>query len=109
MEGFIASFFVGVLLVVLGALNIRGDISMLHSYHTHRVSEEDRAPFGKKIGLGTVICGASVSVFSILSFLSLYLNNQILLYIGTGALILGLICGLGLIFYALFKYNKGIF
>ena len=109
MEGYIISFIVGVVCVVLGVSNMRGHISSLHSYHRHRVSEEDKVPFGKKVGLGTIICGAAIMVFSILSAINLYIENQLLVIVGTVLLVAGLVAGLGLSFYAMIKYNKGIF
>ena len=109
MEGYITSFIVGIVCVVLGASNMRGHISSLHSYHRHRVSEEDKIPFGKKVGLGTIICGAAIMAFSILSAINLYIENQLLVIVGTVLLVAGLVAGLGLSFYAMIKYNKGIF
>lgn len=109
MLEFIVTFLVGVILIVLGISNMRGNISSLHSYHRHRVSEEDRIPFGKKVGLGTIICGCAVIVFSILSAVTLYTENNVFMIVGTVLLIAGLVAGLGLSFYAMIKYNKGIF
>lgn len=106
MEGYIISFIVGVVCVVLGVSNMRGHISSLHSYHRHRVSEEDKVPFGKKVGLGTIICGAAIMAFSILSAINLYIENQLLVIVGTVLLVAGLVAGLGLSFYAMIKYNK---
>jgi hypothetical protein len=45
MAGNIVTFLVGVVCIVLGISNMRGNISSLHSYHRSRVSEEDRSPF----------------------------------------------------------------
>ena len=83
MEGYIISFLVGVVCVVLGVSNMRGNISSLHSYHRHRVSEEDRIPFGKKVGLGIIICGCAIMLFSILSAITLYIENQMFVTVGT--------------------------
>ena len=109
MSGYIVSFLVGVLFIVLGISNMRGKISSLHSYHRHRVSEEDRIPFGKKVGLGTIICGCAIMAFSILSAIAFYTETQMFVLLGTVLLIAGLVVGLGLSFYAMIKYNKGIF
>ena len=109
MMEFIVPFIVGVVLIVLGILNMRGNISSLHSYHRHRVSEEDRIPFGKQVGLGTVIIGVGIIIFSILSAITLYTENNIFVLIGTAVLIVGIIVGLVLSFKAMIKYNKGIF
>ena len=77
MAGFIGSFLVGIVCVALGVSNMRGNISSLHSYHTHRVSEEDRIPFGKLVGWGTILCGASVMAFSVFSAITLYTDKEI--------------------------------
>ncbi|MBO5294749.1 MAG: hypothetical protein J6B71_05865, partial [Clostridia bacterium] len=94
---------------VLGISNMRGNISSLHSYHRHRVSEEDRIPFGKQVGLGTIIIGVDIMVFSVLSSVTLYTENDIFILIGTAILIIGIILGLIISFRAMIKYNKGVF
>ena len=109
MMEFIVPFIVGVVLIALGISNMRGNISSLHSYHRHRVSEEDRIPFGKQVGLGTVIIGVGIIIFSSLSAITLYTENNIFVLIGTAVLIVGIIVGLVLSFKAMIKYNKGIF
>ena len=109
MATFIGSFIVGMICIVLGILNMKGNISSLHSYHRHRVSEQDRIPFGKKIGLGTIFSGAAISAFSVLSTVTLYTENQLFLLVGTVLMISGLVIGLAISFWAMMKYNKGIF
>ncbi len=109
MTSYIVAFLVGVLCIVLGISNMRGNISSLHSYHRHRVSEEDRIPFGKQVGLGTVIIGIGIIIFSSLSAVTLYTENNIFTLIGTAVLIVGIVVGLIMRFKAMIKYNKGIF
>ena len=109
MMEFIVPFIVGVVLIALGISNMRGNISSLHSYHRHRVSEEDRIPFGKQVGLGLVIIGVGIMVFSVLSSVTLYTENDIFILIGTAILIIGIILGLVISFRAMIKYNKGVF
>ena len=109
MAGNIVIFLVGVVCIVLGISNMRGNISSLHSYHRYRVSEEDRIPFGKQVGLGTMIVGIGIIVFSILSSITLYTENNIFILVGTAFLIVGIILGLVISFRAMIKYNKGIF
>ena len=109
MAGNIVTFLVGVICIILGTSNMRGNISSLHSYHRHRVSEEDRIPFGKQVGLGTIIVGIGIIVFSVLSSVTLYTENNIFILVGTAILIIGIILGLVLCFRAMLKYNKGIF
>ena len=109
MTGNIVTFLVGVVCIVLGISNMRGNISSLHSYHKSRVSEEDRIPFGKQVGLGTIIVGIGIIVFSVLSSVTLYTENDIFILVGTAVLIIGIILGLVISFRAMIKYNKGIF
>ncbi|MDO4743535.1 MAG: hypothetical protein Q4B04_05830, partial [bacterium] len=109
MAGNIVTFLVGVVCIVLGISNMRGNISSLHSYHRNRVSEEDRIPFGKQVGLGTIIVGIGIIVFSVLSSVTIYTENDIFILVGTAVLIIGIILGLVISFRAMIKYNKGIF
>ena len=109
MAGNIVTFLVGVVCIVLGISNMRGNISSLHSYHRSRVSEEDRIPFGKQVGLGTIIVGIGIIVFSVLSSVTLYTENDIFILVGTAVLIIGIILGLVISFRAMIKSNKGIF
>ncbi len=92
---------IGVFLIVVGILNTKGHISMLHSYHRKRVKEEDVLPFGKKIGAGSIIIGLTIIAAGISDLLSLNIANIIL--------IVGFTSGIILIVYAMMKYNKGIF
>ena len=109
MAGNIVAFLVGIVCIVLGISNTCGNISSLHSYHRHRVSEEDRIPFGKQVGLGTMIIGIGIIIFSVLSAVTLYTENNIFILIGTAVLIVGIVAGLIISFKAMIKYNKGIF
>ena len=109
MVSYILSFLVGIICIILGISNMKGNISSLHSYHRHRVSEEDRIPFGKKVGLGIIIVGVGVIIFSALSAIALYTENNIFILIGTAILIISIIVGLFISFKAMIKYNKGIF
>ncbi len=105
----IVTLLVGIVCIILGISNMRGNISSLHSYHRNRVSEEDRIPFGKQVGLGTIIVGIGIIVFSILSSVTLYTENNIFILVGTAFMIVRIILGLVMSFRAMIKYNKGIF
>jgi len=100
---------VGALIVLLGAINMTGNISSLHSYHRHRVREEDRLPFGRMVGLGTILCGLSVIVFGIMMFVYEKTKIEAFSLVGTVLLLVGLAIGLILTFRAMIKYNGGIF
>ena len=100
---------VGIAIIVIGVFNRMGNVSMMHSYHTKRVSEEDRIPFGKMVGLGMIIIGISVIAASALTVASTLLQSGIYSTVGYVILALGFVIGLGIAFYAMIKYNKGIF
>lgn len=106
MDHYIAPLVVGVICIVLGILNMTGNLSSLHSYHRNHVSEEDRIPFGRRVGLGTLLCGVALLCFGGFSAAAFYTQNQVFTVIGYVVLIAGLIVGLGLSLYAIFKYNK---
>ena len=105
MFEFIVMIMVGILFIVIGVLNTHGNVSMLHSYHRERVSEEDRLPFGRMVGAGMIILGSGIAVSGIL----MIGFNKLLTFIGTAVLAVSFCLGLGLAFYAMIKYNKGIF
>ena len=109
MESFVLEFLVGVLLIVLGIVNRKGNITLLHSYHRQRVSEEDRLPYGKAIGLGCILIGCTIIVNSGLSLAAVLTENKFFSLIGTGVMVVGLAIGLVVIFRAMSKYNKGVF
>ena len=108
MENIITAI-IGVVCIVIGIINRKGNISTLHSYHRNRVSEKDRLLFGKMVGLGMIIIGISMIIMGALSFIATILQNNLYLTLGSAALIVGLVIGLGITFYAMIKYNKGIF
>ena len=105
----IITLIIGIVCVLLGVQNARGNISSLHSYHRHRVSEEDRLPFGRMVGLGTIIVGVGIILFSILSAVTLLTDNDVYILIGDAVMIIGIVVGLCISFYAMKKYNGGIF
>ena len=100
---------IGIICIIIGISNRKGNIETLHSYHRKRVSEEDRVPFGKLVGLGMIVIGIALIINGGLMYAGTYLENDILVFAATGVLIAGLVAGLGISFYAMIKYNKGIF
>ena len=108
MGGSVVSFIVGIVCIVIGISNMRGNISSLHSYHRSRVKEEDILPFGRLVGMGTIIVGAAIMLFSALSALAVALGNDVYTVIGTVVMIVGIVAGLGVAFYGMKKYNGGI-
>ena len=109
MVTFITTLLVGILIAVLGIINMTGNISSIHSYHRHKVSEENKKPFGRLVGLGTLIIGIGIVIYGALFFAFEKTGTAALMTIGNVVLIGGIIIGLGLSFFAMIKYNKGIF
>lgn len=105
----VVSLFVGIVCIVLGVSNMRGNISSIHSYHRNRVKEEDVIPFGRLVGLGTILIGVGIIVFGGMTIVTNVTENDFFLILGIGILIVAVIIGLCLSFYAMIKYNKGIF
>lgn len=109
MPEYIVTLILGIVFIVIGRSNRRGNISSLHSYHRKRVSEEDRLPFGRQVGLGTMIIGAGLLVFSAMCAAAAYFEMQALTLVGTVALLAFMAVGCVIVFHAMIKYNKGIF
>ncbi|MBE6546633.1 MAG: hypothetical protein E7668_04245 [Ruminococcaceae bacterium] len=100
---------IGLLLCILGIINMTGNISSLHWYHRQRVTEENRKPFGRLVGLGTLIIGIAIITFGLLLFLHEKTQLDWIAILGTAALLSGIVSGMIISFYAMIKYNKGIF
>ena len=109
MVAFITLVTLGLLVCVLGVINMTGNISSLHSYHRKRVTEEDRKPFGKLVGLGTLLVGIAMVVFGVLFLMFEKTQRDLYVILGTILLIAGIVAGMAISFYAMMKYNKGIF
>ena len=105
----IAFVIVGVVCIIIGILNRKGNISMLHSYHRKRVSEENVLPFGKMVGLGMIIIGAALIFAGIFSFVAINLDSAVCSIVSNVTLIVGLLIGLAITLYAMIKYNRSVF
>lgn len=99
----------GLLIAVMGAINMTGNINSLHSYHRHRVREEDRVPFGRMVGGGTLIVGVGTIAFSVLMMIHHATEAEVLVWIAIALLLVCIAAGLALSFWGMIKYNKGIF
>lgn len=96
---------VAAIIIVMGIINLKGNISTLHSYHRARVKDEDVKPFGRLMGIGTIIIGIGIIINSITN----YIGGKALVLIGSAILFMSIAIGIVICFYALKKYNKGIF
>ena len=91
----------GLLLSVMGIVNMTGDIGTIHSYNRRKIREEDIPKYGKAVGAGTLIIGVSL----VIAFLATFWKEELVAFI----LLPAIVVGLALILYAQFKYNRGIF
>ena len=109
MPAAVVVFLVGILCIVIGISNMRGNISSLHSYHRNRVSEEDILPMGRKVGAGMIVVGGSIVIFGVLMAAAFLTDVEVLTIIGTAVMVAGLAVGLTVSMRAIIKYNKGLF
>jgi len=109
MVAFITLLALGALVCVLGIINMTGNISSLHWYHRHRVTEKNRKPFGKLVGSGTLIIGLAMIVFAVLFLIFEKTQLEVLVIIGIVEMFMGIAVGTAISFYAMKKYNGGIF
>lgn len=109
MSEFISTTVIGLLMAIIGIVNMSGNISSLHWYHRQRVTEENRKPFGKRVGLGTLICGISCMFFGVMSLVFERTSLTAFIYIGGAGLLIGLAVGIIISLLAIQKYNKGLF
>ena len=99
--GNVILLFLGVIISVMGVVNIKGNIITIHAYNRRNVKEEDIPKYGKAVGTGTLIMGISL----VLGFVASLWSEEMITYI----ILIGVAVGLGFILYGQFKYNGGIF
>ena len=99
--GYVPLLFLGIIISIMGVINLRGNLSTIHWYNRWKVSEADAPKYGKAMGLGTLIIGVSIALTAALQML---LDSEIVY----GITIAGTIIGAAVILYAQLKYNKGI-
>ncbi|MBO7303357.1 MAG: hypothetical protein J6U68_04140 [Clostridia bacterium] len=109
MVAMIVTIALGVLLCVIGGINMTGNISSVHSYHRKRVREEDKKKFGLLVGIGTIVIGLGIAAFGILYYIYERTDVRACVNAGTAAIIGSCVVGLFFSFFAMIKYNKGIF
>lgn len=99
--GDIALLVIGLLIVVLGVVNMRGNVSTIHWYNRMRVKEEDLPQYGKVLGLGTIVIGVGM----IFAYLMTLWNEHYVSHF----LIISSVIGFLIMLYGQLKYNNGIF
>ena len=109
MEKIIVAIIAGIVLIVVGILNTKGNLSTIHRYHIKRVTPENALPFGRLVGLGTIIIGASLILLGVFTLISVLAKSRTFEIVGLIIFGVGLLVGIGFSFYAMIKYNKGLF
>lgn len=109
MGAVIGPIMIGIIISIFGFFNMKGNISSVHWYHRSRVTEENKLPFGRMVGLGTIIIGIGIAIFGCLNFMAQQTQKEFFVTIGAVVVIISILAGLVLSFYAMIKYNKGIF
>lgn len=92
----------GVMLILLGAFNLRGNIATIHWYNRRKVSKEDQLPYCRLHGFGTLVIGTSMVISAVVQAL-------VSIEAGSWIILAGIVIGLALMLTAQFKYNKGLF
>lgn len=102
MNSLVAMIIFGIIISIIGIINMTGNISSIHLYHRKRIKKENYKKYGFLVGCSTLIMGVSLMLDSLV---------QIILKISTFDYItlFGFIVGIIIFLYAQFKYNKGIF
>ena len=106
---FITLFILGAVCIAIGIMNMKGNLSLIKRRHIRRVAPENRLVFGRIVGVGTIITGVGFLVSGTLVLLSKLQANPALETAGGIATIIGAGIGLAIMFFAMIKYNKGIF
>jgi len=94
--------FLGIIIIIMSIVNLRGNISTIHWRNRRRVSEADAPKYGRAMGLGTLLIGASIVLTAVLQMI---FDSEAVFYV-TAA---GIAAGTAVMLYAQFKYNRGVF
>lgn len=102
--------FFGLVFVVLGAFNLKGNIASIHWYNRRKVTRENQLPYCRLVGLGTVIIGVAMLLAAAAQIiLAHFIGDDAAILLGGAITLAGIAVGIVLILIAQFKYNKGIF
>lgn len=102
MKDYIPLLILGLLLAAVSVPNLMGHIGTIHRYNRSRVSEENAPVYGRIVGTGTMVMGASI-VLAAIGMMIFRTDAFFFLIVG------GFVVGLAIILYAQIKYNGGLF
>lgn len=101
-EECIFEILVGIFLIYIGyQIGWKENIRFLHGYHYVNVSEENRRPFTKKMGIGGVLVGVGIFVMPMINGL---IGFEWGYYIGLAVMAVGVI----LMVYTVIRYNGSL-
>ena len=66
MTEWIAMIVLGLLLILMGVLNLRGDLSSIHWYNRRKVAAEHRSAYGRCMGAGSAAIGGGLLLTGLL-------------------------------------------
>ena len=92
----------GLLMILPGVSNVRGDLSSIHWYNRRKVAAQDRPAYGHCTGAGSAVIGGCLLLTGILQ---LAYPAEVWYWIT----LLGVILGTGMMLYGQIRYNHGIF
>mgnify|MGYP003301899867 CR=1 FL=1 len=92
----------GICMVVLSNINLKGNANTIHWYNRTKVSKENVKNYAKTMGVGTLTIGIS---FILTATLQMIYDIENLYYISLAGIIIGIV----IMTFAQLKYNKGIF
>ena len=73
------------------------------------IKEEDILPFGKRVGIGNIIIGISIILYSVLMAIFETLKIKMLLAVSIFVLLIGILIGAVIALRAIIKYNHSLF
>lgn len=92
----------GILLIILGSFNIRGNIASIHWYNRRKVTKENQLPYCRLVGFGTMIIGIGMLISAVI-------QATVSILAGSSLMLFSVVIGIALMIYAQIKYNHGIF
>ncbi len=92
----------GILIFVIGIMNMRGNISTIRYYYRKNVKEEDIPKYGKTVGIGKLIIGIALAI----SYFAALWFEALMPYVIIAGIV---VIGFAFILYGQIKYNHGIF
>ena len=92
----------GVMMVVLGAFNFKGNIATIHWYNRRKVTKENQLPYCRLMGWGTLVIGDGLIISALVS-------SMINVELGASITLFAVVVGFAIMLIAQFKYNKGLF